>query len=176
MSAPKRVAVLKGGRSLERSVSLRSGAHAQEALMRLGHEVAAIDVDAGVVEQLQMAAPDAALVALHGPDGEDGTLQSLLEAIGVPYTGSGPAACRCCTDKALAKYLMREAGIPTPDFHSFRDSWIKQLGAAQALPSVERSLGFPLVVKPVSQGSALGVKFARSSEELPAALVGAFSY
>jgi D-alanine-D-alanine ligase len=82
----------------------------------------------------------------------------------------------CATDKALAKHLMRGAGIPTPDFHSFEDSWIKQLGAAQALPRVEQALGFPLVVKPASQGSALGVKFARSSEELPAALVGALSY
>ncbi len=128
MSSPRRVAVLKGGRSLERNVSLRSGAHAQEALTRLGHEVIAIDVDEGFVEQLLSAAPDAALVALHGPDGEDGTLQSLLEAIGLPYTGSSPAACMCCTDKALAKHLMRGAGIPTPDFHSFKESWIKQLG------------------------------------------------
>ncbi len=176
MSAAKRVAVLKGGRSLERNVSLRSGAHAQEALARLGHDVVAIDLDEGVVEQLLDAKPDAALVALHGPEGEDGTVQSLLEAVGIPYTGSGPAACMCCTDKALAKHLMRSAGIPTPDFHSFEDSWIKQLGAAQALPRVEQALGFPLVVKPASQGSALGVKFARSSEELPAALVGALSY
>jgi len=176
MSPARRVAVLKGGRSFERNVSLRSGAHAQEALTRLGHEVIPIDVDEGAVERLLEAAPEAALVALHGPDGEDGTLQSLLEAIGLRYTGSGPAACTCCTDKALAKHLMRGAGIPTPDFHSFTEPWIKRLGAAQALPSVERSLGFPLVVKPVSQGSALGVKFARSSEELPAALVGAFSY
>lgn len=176
MSGAKRVAVLKGGRSLERKVSLRSGAHAQEALARLGHEAIPIDVEEGFVEQLLEAAPDAALVAVHGPDGEDGTLQALLEALGLPYTGSGPAACMCCTDKALAKHLMLQADIPTPAFHSFKESWIKQLGAADALPSVERSLGFPVVVKPVSQGSALGVKFASASEELPAALVGAFSY
>lgn len=176
MSEAKLVAVLKGGRSLERNVSLRSGAHAQEALGRLGHEVVAIDLDEGAVERLLETKPDAALVALHGPEGEDGTVQSLLEAIGIPYTGSGPAACMCCTDKALAKHLMRSAGIPTPDFHSFEGSWIKQLGAAQALPRVEQALGFPLVVKPASQGSALGVKFARSSEELPGALVGALSY
>ena len=65
-------------------------------------------------------APDAAFIALHGRDGEDGTVQALLEAIGIPYTGSGPAACMRCTDKVLAKHLMREAGIPTPDFHSLR--------------------------------------------------------
>ncbi len=77
--------------------------------------------------------PDVAFVALHGRDGEDGTIQGLLEAIGVPYTGSGPAACMRCTDKVLAKHLMREAGIPTPDFHAFKESAIKELGAAAAL-------------------------------------------
>jgi D-alanine-D-alanine ligase len=176
MSAAKKVAVLKGGRSLERNVSLRSGAHAQEALARLGHEILALDVDSELVAQLRNAKPDAAFIALHGPDGEDGTVQTLLEALGVPYTGSGPAACMRCTDKVLAKHLMREAGIPTPDFRSFREASIKELGAAGALPDVEEALGFPLVVKPASQGSALGVKFASTSEELPGALVGAFSY
>jgi D-alanine-D-alanine ligase len=81
-----------------------------------------------------------------------------------------------CTDKVLAKHLMREAGIPTADFHFFREASFKELGAAAALADVERDLGFPLVVKPASQGSALGVKFARSSEELPGAIVGALSY
>ncbi len=81
-----------------------------------------------------------------------------------------------CTDKVLAKHLMSEAGIPTPDFHFFREASFKELGAAAALPDVERRLGFPLVVKPASGGSALGVKFARSSEELPGAIVGALSY
>jgi D-alanine-D-alanine ligase len=176
MSDAKKVAVLKGGRSLERSVSLRSGAHAQDALARLGHEVLAIDVGPDLVTQLLSAQPDAAFIALHGPEGEDGTLQSLLEAIGIPYTGSGPAACVSCTDKVLAKHLMRNAGIPTPKFRSLLETTIKELGAAGALPNVETTLGFPLVVKPASQGSALGVKFARASEELPGAMVGAFSY
>jgi D-alanine-D-alanine ligase len=176
MTDARKVAVLKGGRSLERNVSLRSGAHAQEALARLGHEVIAIDVDAQLVGRLREAEPDAALIALHGPDGEDGTMQTLLEAVGIPYTGSGPAACMCCTDKVLAKHLMHNAGIPTPSFHSLRESSIKELGAADALPAVEAALGFPLVVKPASQGSALGVKFARNADELPSALVGAFSY
>jgi D-alanine-D-alanine ligase len=176
MSAAKKVAVLKGGRSLERTVSLRSGARAQSALGRLGHEVVAIDAGPELVAQLHECRPDAAFVALHGRDGEDGTVQGLLETIGVPYTGSGPAACMRCTDKALAKYLMREAGIPTPDFAAFKETAIKELGVAAALGDVERGLGFPMVVKPASQGSALGVKFARSSEELPGAIVGALSY
>jgi D-alanine-D-alanine ligase len=176
MSAASKVAVLKGGRSLERNVSLRSGAHAEDALGRLGHEVVGLDVGADLVERLRQERPDAALIALHGPDGEDGTVQSLLAAIGIPYTGSGPAACMCCTDKALAKQLMRNAGIPTPDFHSLAEAAINELGAGDALADIASSLGFPLVVKPASQGSALGVKFAQDSDGLPGALVGAFSY
>jgi D-alanine-D-alanine ligase len=176
MSDAKRVAVLKGGPSLERQVSLRSGAHAQEALSRLGHDVLAIDVGPELVGELHGARPDAAFIALHGREGEDGTVQALMEAIGIAYTGSGPAACARCTDKVLAKYLMREAGIPTLDFHFLREQSIKQLGAAGAVNDIEARLGFPLVVKPASQGSALGVKFARATEQLPGAMVGAFSY
>ena len=172
----KRVAVLKGGRSLERTVSLRSGARAQEALKALGHEVVAIDVGAELLSELLECRPAAAFLALHGHDGEDGTVQGLLEAIGVPYTGSGPAACVRCTDKALAKYLMREVGLPTPEFSAFKEAAVKELGVAAALPAIERRLGFPMVVKPASQGSALGVKFAHSSTDLPAAIVGALSY
>jgi D-alanine-D-alanine ligase len=174
--AGKKVAVLKGGGSLERTVSLRSGARAQSALGRLGHEVVAIDAGPEFVAQLHDCRPDVAFIALHGRDGEDGTVQGLLEAIGVPYTGSGPSACMRATDKALAKYLMREAGIPTPDFSAFKESAIKDLGVAAALGDVGRRLGFPLVVKPSSQGSALGGKFARSRDELPGAIVGALSY
>src|ERR1700682_2640983 len=120
MSPALRVAGLKGGRSLERKVSLRSGAQAQDALQRLGHDVVPIDVVPSFVEQLRAASPEAACRVLHGRDGEDGTVQGLLEAIGVPYTGSGPAACMCCTDKVLAKHLMRDAGVPTPEFHALR--------------------------------------------------------
>jgi D-alanine-D-alanine ligase len=176
MSATMKVAVLKGGGSLERTVSLRSGARVQNMLQQLGHEVAAIDVGPEMLAQVIEAEPDVAFIALHGRDGEDGTVQGLLEMIGLPYTGSGPAACMRCTDKALAKYLMREAGIPTPDWSAFKESAAKDLGVAAALPYIERKLGFPMVVKPASQGSALGVKFARSTEEMPKAIVGALSY
>jgi D-alanine-D-alanine ligase len=138
--------------------------------------VVAIDAGQDLVAQLHECQPDAAFMALHGGDGEDGTVQGLLEMIGVPYTGSGPAGCMRATDKALAKYLMREAGIPTPDFTAIKESAIKELGVAAALGDIENRLGLPLVVKPASQGSALGVKFARSSVELPPAIVGALSY
>src|SRR5947209_16862935 len=157
MNDPRRVVVLKGGPSLERGVSLRSGAQAQEALERLGHEVVGIDVGPELVPRLRAERPDAAFIALHGRDGEDGTVQALLEALGIPYTGSRPAACALCTDKALAKYLMREAGIPTPAFHWLREDAIRQLGGAAVVEDIEARLGFPLVVKPARQGSALGV-------------------
>lgn len=171
-----KVAVLKGGRSLERAVSLRSGAQVQDALRRLGHEPVPIDVNTSLVAQLLEVKPDAAFVALHGRDGESGTMQELLDAVGIPYTGSGPSACARATDKALAKHLMHEAGIPTPAFHVLEERAIKELGANAALPDIERKLSFPMVVKPARQGSALGIKFARSTEELPSAIVGALSY
>jgi D-alanine-D-alanine ligase len=172
----KRVAVIKGGSSLERTVSLSSGARAQSALKRLGHDVVAIDAGPELVQELDASEADAAFIALHGRHGEDGTMQELLEALGIPYTGSGPAACVRCTDKALAKHLMRAAGIPTPDFRCLQEAAIKEFGAGAARPAIESALGFPLVVKPARGGSALGVKFAHSSAELPAAIVGALSY
>ena len=171
-----RVAVLKGGRSLERSVSLRSGARVQEALARLGHEVFAIDADERLVPELIERAPEVAFIALHGREGEDGTVQGLLEALGIPYTGSSPAACMRATNKLLAKLLLQEAGIPTPPFRALREQSIKQLGAGAALEPIHAELGLPLVVKPAIGGSALGVKFARDEQQLPAALVGGFSY
>jgi len=172
----QRVAVLKGGRSLERQVSLKSGARVQDALERLGHEVIAIDVGADLVDKLTAAQPDVAFVALHGRDGEDGTVQELLEVMGIRYTGSGVSACIRAADKVLAKHAMLDAGIPTPDFYAFNETAFKELGAAQALPAIEERLDFPIVVKPAGQGSALGIKFARTPADVPTALVAAFSY
>jgi D-alanine-D-alanine ligase len=147
-----RVAVLKGGGSLERQVSLRSGARVEDALERLGHDVTGID------------------------DGEDGTVQELLEILGIPYTASGVSACMRCADKVLSKHAMDDAGLPTPDFYSFTETAFKELGAAEALPAIEERLEFPIVVKPADQGSALGVRFARSPADVPQALIAAFSY
>jgi D-alanine-D-alanine ligase len=170
------VAVLQGGRSLERQVSLKSGARVEDALQRLGHTAVALDVGADLVARLSELAPDAVFVALHGRDGEDGTIQELLEVLELPYTGSGVAACIRCWDKVLTKHLLRDREIPTPDFHSFGETAFRELGAAQALPAIERQLAFPLVVKPAAQGSALGIKFARTAADVPAAIVSAFSY
>lgn len=170
-----RVAVLKGGRSLERGVSLRSGARVEEALARLGHEVDAIDVGGDLVKRLGER-PDVAFVAMHGVGGEDGTAQELLEILDIPFTGPGAAACARCMDKSQAKHAMREAGIPTPDWFAFSQAAFRELGAADALGEIEGTLGFPLVVKPSRGGSSLGVKFAADAGEVPGALVAAFSY
>jgi D-alanine-D-alanine ligase len=172
----RRVAVLKGGRSLERQVSLRSGARVEEALGQLGHSVVSIDVGADLVSRLTDAGPDIAFVALHGRDGEDGTVQELLEIMGIPYTGSGVSACIRAADKVLAKHAMRDQGIPTPTFYAFNETAFQALGAGGALPAIEVRLQFPIVVKPASQGSALGIKFARTPADIPQALVAAFSY
>jgi D-alanine-D-alanine ligase len=171
-----KVAVLKGGPSLERQVSLRSGARVEDALQRLGHEVVSIDVAADLIERLEADRPDVAFLALHGRGGEDGTVQELLDILGVPYTGSGVLACVRSVDKVLTKHLMAEAGLPTPEFFAFSETAFKELGAADALPAIEERLAFPIVVKPAAQGSALGVKFARTAQDVPAALVAAFSY
>lgn len=171
-----KVAVLKGGRSLERGVSLRSGARVEDALARLGHQVLALDVGVDLVERLGAESPDVAFVAMHGVGGEDGTAQELLEILGIPFTGPGAAACARCMDKALAKHAIREAGLPTPDWFAFNETAFRELGAADALHGLEHSLGFPLVVKPSRGGSSLGVKFAASAAEVPQALVSAFSY
>jgi D-alanine-D-alanine ligase len=171
-----RVAVLKGGRSLERQVSLRSGARVEDALGRLGHEAVPIDVGLDLIRRLRHARPDVAFVAMHGRDGEDGTVQELLEILGISYTGSGVLACVRATDKVLAKHLMVEAEIPTPDFFAFNETAFRELGAGEALEAIEQRLGFPIVVKPSSQGSALGIKFALSPADIPTALVAAFSY
>jgi D-alanine-D-alanine ligase len=171
-----KVAVLKGGRSLERAVSLRSAARVEDALGRLGHEVLPLEADAQMVKRLAAERPDVAFVAMHGPGGEDGTAQELLEILGIPFTGPGVAACGRCIDKVLAKHEMRGAGVPTPDWLAFNETAFRELGAADALDSLEQRIGFPLVVKPSRGGSSLGVKFAENRDEVPGALVSAFSY
>jgi D-alanine-D-alanine ligase len=138
-------------------VSLRSGARVEDALGRLGHEVVAIDVGADLIARLRAAEPDLAFIAMHGRDGEDGTVQELLEILGIPYTGSGVLACSRASDKVLAKHLMLEAGIPTPDFFAFNETAFRELGAADALAAIEE-------------------RFARSAADVPAAIVAAFSY
>jgi len=172
----RRVAVLKGGPSLERQVSLRSAARVEDALERLGTDFVSIDVSRTLVDDLRASGADVAFVALHGRGGEDGTVQELLEIVGMPYTGSGVLACMRCMDKVLTKHMLIEQGLPTPDFFAFSEIAFKELGAGDALPAIEERLGFPLVVKPAAQGSALGIRFAGSTGDVPEALIAAFSY
>jgi D-alanine-D-alanine ligase len=171
-----KVAVLKGGSSLEREVSLRSAARVEDAVGELGHEAIGMDVGQDLVDRLREHQPDVVFIALHGPGGEDGTVQELLEILDLPYTGPGVAACALCMDKVAAKHEMRAAGIPTPDWAAFNATAFRELGAADTLDEIEARLGFPLVVKPASQGSSLGVEFAATREEVPEALLAAFSY
>jgi len=171
-----KVAVLKGGRSLERQVSMRSGARVEDALDAQGHEVVPLDAGHDLVTRLKAERPDVAFVALHGADGEDGTVQELLEILGIPYTGPGVSSCRRSTDKAEAKQALREHGIATPDWVSFSQTAFSELGAADALEEIEERLSFPLVVKPARGGSALGVRFAAGREDVPQAIISAFSY
>jgi len=171
-----KVAVLKGGRSLERGVSLKSAARVEDALDALGHETLPLDVGSDLVGRLRQERPEVAFIALHGPGGEDGTVQELLEILGIPYTGPGVAACGRCMDKVAAKHELREAGLPTPDWAAFNSTAFGELGAADALDEIEDRLAFPLVVKPAAQGSSLGVEFAADRAKVPAALVAAFSY
>ena len=171
-----RVAVLKGGRSLERDVSLRSGARVEAALERLGHDVAPIDVGHDLVARLRELQPDVAFVALHGHGGEDGTVQELLEVLGIPYTGSGVLAAAtawtrsrrsgCCASPASP----RRTSTPSPRPRS--RSWARR----RRCPRSRRRSRFPIVVKPARQVSALGIKFASTPADVPAAIVAAFSY
>jgi len=170
------VAVLKGGRSLEREVSLRSGANAEAALRRLGHDVLAVDVDQHLVRALRGERPDAAFIALHGKGGEDGTVQELLEILEVPYTGPGVLACERAWDKVVAKAHFATAGVPTPAAVAFSQDAFREMGAGEAIPEIRERLGLPLVVKPARQGSALGITVARDASQIPGALMSALAY
>jgi len=168
--------VAMGGRSLEREISLRSGHRVERALRSLGYEVQALDVEGDFVERVLASQPRFVFVAMHGRGGEDGTLQDLLQTLDVPYTGSDPLASALCMDKVLFKRMLRLHGIPTPAFHSFNETAFRELGGARTFPKLLQELGYPVVVKPVAQGSAIGVKFVTSAEQLPSAILGAFGY
>jgi D-alanine-D-alanine ligase len=168
--------VAMGGRSLEREISLRSGRRVERALRALGHLVGVLDADGDFVARVIEQQPDFVFVAMHGRGGEDGTLQDLLETLGVPYTGSDPLASALCMDKMLFKRMLRLHGIPTPAFHSFNETAFRELGGARTFPRLLAELGLPVLVKPVAQGSAIGIKFVHSAEQLPSAILGAFGY
>ena len=171
-----RVVVLRGGTSMERDVSFVTGRRVQHALERLGHEVHPLDIEDSTTEALMELAPEAAFVCLHGPGGEDGTVQALLETLGVPYTGSGPLSSIRCMDKDYAKRAARSSGIPTPPFRTFFRRAMNEMGAAAALDTAADSLGYPLVVKPAREGSSFGLSRVEGPEGLLDAVYEAFGY
>ena len=171
-----RVAVLRGGHSMERDVSFLTGRRVQHALERLGHEVYPMDIEDSTTATLMEVAPDAAFLCLHGPGGEDGTVQALLETLGIPYTGSGPLSSIRCMDKDYAKRAMRAAGIATPPFRTFVRRAMNEMGAAAALDAAADSLGYPLVVKPAREGSSFGLSRVEEPAGLLDAVYEAFGY
>ncbi len=165
-----------GGRSLERDVSLRSGRRVSNALAALGHEVLDLDVDENLVPLLRRERPDLVYIALHGKFGEDGTIQELLEILDIPYTGPGVFSSTIGFNKALSKEIFLREGIPTPPFFALSVATFQEMGALHALDAAGEKLGFPLVVKPAAQGSALGIRVASSRGDLPEAVRTALHY
>ena len=171
-----RAVVLAGGLTFEREVSLVSGTQVVEELTRAGVDAELRDADADLLPGLAAAPADAVFIALHGATGEDGALRAVLDLAGVPYVGSPAAACRLAWDKPAAKSVVRAAGVTTPDWVALPHSTFRELGAGAVLDLMVARLGLPLVVKPASGGSALGVQKVAQVEDLPAAMVSCFAY
>jgi len=172
----KNIAVLMGGRSLEREFSIKSGERVSNALRKLGHKVIKLDVDESIVKNLKAEKIDLAYIALHGKDGEDGTIQEILEVLNIPYTGPGVYPNILSFDKIISKQIFISQGIPTPPFYFLNTSSFRELGSSKLLPFIIEKIGLPLVVKPSAQGSALGIRVVNDKESLPEAIIYALSY
>jgi D-alanine-D-alanine ligase len=159
-----RVAVVMGGPSAEREVSIESGQAVMKALAALGHEAQSLDFDGRFVDALRDIRPDVVFNALHGTGGEDGTIQGILEWLGIPYTGSDLISCALAMDKHITKKLLAAEGLPTPAWDTFDL-------AGGTLPLLPGSLNLPLVVKPRSSGSSAGVSIVRTHEEWTKAMI-----
>ena len=163
---PLRVAVVMGGPSAEREVSIQSGTGVMRALTALGHDAQSLDFDARFVDAIREIAPDVVFNALHGTGGEDGQIQGILDWLGIPYTGSGLTACALAMDKHLTKKLLAAEGLPTPAWDVFDLT-------GGTLPLLPGSLNLPLVVKPRASGSSVGVSIVRTHEAWSKAMVEA---
>lgn len=170
------VAVLAGGLSHERDVSLRSGRRLSSALRDAGLSVEEWDADATLISRLSGDRPDAVVLALHGGAGENGAVQTVLEMLRVPYVGTDPHACRRAWDKPTAKAELLRAGLTTPDWVTLPNATFRDLGAQAVLDALVTHLGLPLILKPDQGGSALGAQVVREPGELPAAMVGCLAY
>jgi len=171
-----RVLVLAGGLSYERDVSLKSGRRVIDALRAAGVEAYQRDADVSLLPSLRSDPPDAVVIALHGATGEDGSLRGVLDLCDVPYVGCDALASRLAWDKPSAKAVLREAGIPTPDWVALPHDRFSELGAVAVLDRIAERLGLPLMVKPAQGGSGLGAAVVRDAAALPAAMVGCFAY
>lgn len=168
---PRKIAVLMGGRSSEREISLKTGRQVSQALLEKGYEIKQIDPAGDLIDELQGFQPDVVFIALHGRYGEDGTMQGLLEILGFPYTGSGVLSSALCMDKVMAKKIMEYEGIPTPPYQVITEQYDRS-----TIESLTKEMGLPLVVKPVREGSTIGVSIVREEDELEKALHEAFKY
>ncbi|UFS58361.1 D-alanine--D-alanine ligase family protein [Subtercola endophyticus] len=176
-SSPARtVVVLAGGISHEREVSLRSGRRVADSLLQRGHRVIMREPDSSLLSFLADTDADIVWPALHGASGEDGSLRALMDAQGIAYVGSQSAAAQLAWHKPTAKVLVSRAGFATPDSITLPRETFRELGASQVLDGVIRHLGTPLVVKPAMGGSAQGVTVVESADELPRAVVDAYTY
>ncbi|WP_337062310.1 D-alanine--D-alanine ligase family protein [Kineococcus sp. G2] len=175
MSAP-RVAVLAGGLSHERDVSLRSGRRVAQSLRGSGCEVVVLDADAHLLPRLEQEAPDVVWPSLHGAVGEDGALRDVLDLVGLVHVGSGAAACRLAWDKPVAAQVVAAAGVAVPGEVALAHTTFRDLGAHAVLAAAARRFGLPLVVKPARGGSALGVTVVREEDDLARAVAECFAY
>lgn len=168
-----KVAVLYGGSSSERDVSLMSGKAVSQALKRKGYDVVDIDVDHSFdITSLPSMQIEKAFLALHGGDGEDGTLQAALQLLRIPYTGSDHRASAIGIDKAMTKKVWQASGIATPRFFELHKSHYN----SNSLPSFIQDYSFPLVVKPATQGCSIGINKAHDIDELHNFIEEAFKY
>ncbi len=166
----KKVAVLYGGRSSERDVSLRTGAACADALASKGYDVVRLDVDLEIAARLRDARVDVAFVALHGRWGEDGCVQGLLESMGIPYTHSGVTASALGMDKTLSKTIFRSLGLDLIEYRAFAPERAGEI-AVKDLP-----FGLPCVVKPAGEGSSVGVQIVKEEAKLREACLDAARY
>jgi len=166
----KKIGVLMGGLSSEREVSLASGTAVLKALVDRGYDAVAIDVGRDAGEQIRKAGIEAAFNALHGKFGEDGAIQGLLEIMGISCTGSGILASAMGMNKIVSKTLFRAYGLSVGPF------MVVSRGDREALTTAEKEVGYPLVVKPSSEGSSVGVSIVNGIEQFEPAVKLAFQY
>lgn len=174
--APLRIAILAGGLSHERDVSLRSGQRVAQVLKHLGHTVLVLDVDARTIASLRTFDPDVVWPLVHGSHGEDGGLQNILIALEYPYVGSHSDGCQRASFKPTAKASVRAAGVKTPDSLTLPKAYFSQLGAQDVLGIVTSHLGLPVIVKPQQGGSGLGISLAEDADQLRNGMVTCFAY